>query len=176
MSFINRIRCLSALRELGYEVGTGCLVGLPGQSVESLADDILFFRDIGADMIGVGPFIPNQDTPLGCSACGSYLLSLKVMAITRLLLPDINIPATTAMEVSAADGRMTALRSGANVIMPNMTEGKYRGLYALYPGKICVGEEPSGCMNCIARRIEGIGRTVAKDYGNRQRNRRADLS
>ncbi|HUK99307.1 MAG TPA: [FeFe] hydrogenase H-cluster radical SAM maturase HydE, partial [Nitrospirota bacterium] len=126
MSFENRVRCLRDLKELGYEVGTGCLVGLPGQTTESLADDILFFKEIEADMIGIGPFIPNPDTPLGNDIGGTFELSVKVMAITRLLLPDINIPATTAMEALNKMGRIIGLQSGANVVMPNVTEGDYR--------------------------------------------------
>jgi len=167
MSFNNRVRCLRDLKELGYEVGTGCLVGLPGQTLESLADDILFFAEIGADMIGVGPFIPNPDTPLGKAPGGSFEMSLKVMAITRLILPDINIPATTAMEALNENGRMIGLQSGANVVMPNVTEGDYRRLYALYPGKICVNDTPAHCRSCITTKIMGIGRRVSQGHGYR---------
>ena len=169
MIFENRVRCLHDLNELGYELGTGCLVGLPGQTMESLADDILFFKELGADMIGVGPFIPNPDTPLGDAEGGTFELSLKVMSITRLLMPDINIPATTAMEALNANGRMLGLQSGANVIMPNVTEGDYRRLYALYPGKICVGDTPAHCRNCVTGKIEGIGRSVSQGYGYRKK-------
>jgi biotin synthase len=169
MIFENRVRCLHDLKELGYEVGTGCLVGLPGQTMESLADDILFFKELGADMIGVGPFIPNPDTPLGDASGGTFELSLKVMAITRLLLPDINIPATTAMEALNENGRILGLQSGANVIMPNVTEGDYRRLYALYPGKICVGDTPAHCRSCVTLKISGIGRSVSQGYGYRKK-------
>jgi biotin synthase len=171
MSFENRMRCLRDLKKLGYEVGTGCLVGLPGQTLESLAGDILFFKEIDADMIGVGPFIPNADTPLKGEKGGTFILSLKVMAITRLLLPDINIPATTAMESLDPNGRVIALRSGANVVMPNVTEGEYRKLYALYPGKICINDTPAHCRSCITGKISGIGRKVSSGYGNRQKQK-----
>jgi len=167
MSLENRMRCLRDLKELGYEVGTGCLVGLPNQSLDSLAQDILFFKETNADMIGLGPFIPNADTPLKDAQGGSFELSLKVMAITRLLLPDANIPATTAMETLNANGRMIALQSGANVAMPNVTEGEYRQLYALYPGKICINDTPAHCRSCITGKIAAIGRKVAEDYGYR---------
>lgn len=167
MSFENRIRCLTDLKQLGYEVGTGCLVGLPEQTVESLADDILFFKTIDADMIGLGPFIPNDDTPLAQEVGGTFITSLKVMAITRLLLPDANIPATTAMETLSKKGRMIALNSGANVVMPNVTEGEYRKMYMLYPGKICINDTPAHCRGCITSKIMGIGRRVSKDYGYR---------
>ena len=167
MSLQNRIRCLTDLKELGYEVGTGCLVGLPEQTIASLADDILFFKAIDADMIGLGPFIPNGDTPLAEEIGGTFLASLKVMAITRLLLPDANIPATTAMETLNKEGRIVALKSGANVIMPNVTEGEYRQLYMLYPGKICINDTPAHCRGCITGKILAIGRQVSKEYGFR---------
>lgn len=169
MSFENRLRCLADLRALGYEVGTGCLVGLPGQTTASLAEDILFFQSIDADMIGIGPFIPNPDTPLKHAAGGTFTLSRKVMALTRLLLPDSNIPATTAMEALHPEGRILALKSGANVVMPNVTEGEYRRLYALYPGKICIGDTPAHCRNCISGKIHGIGRRIADTPGFRRR-------
>jgi biotin synthase len=165
MNHGNRVRCLEILGELGYEVGTGCLVGLPGQTLESLADDILFFKKIDADMIGIGPFIPNADTPLKDALGGSLELSLKVMAITRLLLPYVNIPATTAMETLDPNGRIMALQSGANVVMPNVTEGDYRRKYALYPGKICVNDTPAHCRGCISGKIKSIGRSISQDYG-----------
>ncbi|MBC2579734.1 [FeFe] hydrogenase H-cluster radical SAM maturase HydE [Clostridium sp. DJ247] len=167
MSHEERKRCLEDLKTLGYEVGTGCLVGLPNQSIESLANDILFFKEIGADMVGIGPFIPNEDTPLKDAGGGDFTLSLKVMALTRLLNPDINIPATTAMESLDKNGRIIALQSGANVVMPNVTEGEYRKLYALYPGKICTGDTPAHCRGCITGKINSIGRMVSKSKGFR---------
>ena len=167
MSFENRLDCLKNLGELGYEVGSGTLVGLPGQTLESIARDILFFKKINADMIGIGPFIPNQDTPLKDAHGENLILSLKVMALTRLILPDINIPATTAMESLAPNGRIKALQSGANVVMPNVTEGEYRKLYALYPGKICTGDTPAHCRGCITGKIQNIGRKISDGYGFR---------
>lgn len=167
MDFDNRLKCLEILKKYGYEVGTGCLVGLPGQTLSFLADDILFFKKIDADMIGIGPFIPNHDTPLKDADGGSFDLALKVMAITRLLLPDINIPATTAMESINPNGRVIALKSGANVVMPNVTEGEFRKMYALYPGKICVDDSPVKCKSCITGKIQGIGRTISEDQGFR---------
>ncbi|NFT06691.1 [FeFe] hydrogenase H-cluster radical SAM maturase HydE [Clostridium botulinum] len=167
MSYDERLNCLKNLGHLGYEVGTGVLVGLPNQTLDSLADDILFFKKLNADMIGIGPFIPNEDTPLKYSKGGNLILALKVMAITRLLLPDINIPATTAMESLHKNGRILALQSGANVVMPNVTEGEYRKLYALYPGKICTGDTPSHCRGCITGKITSINREVSDGYGFR---------
>lgn len=167
MSWDNRVRCLLDLKSLGYETGSGSLVGLPGQTVESLAEDILFFKELNADMIGIGPFIPNGDTPLKDAAGGAFMLSIKVMALTRLLLRNINIPATTAMETLHPQGRLLALQCGANVVMPNVTEGDYRRLYALYPGKICINDTPAHCRGCITGKITSIGRFVATDYGFR---------
>lgn len=168
MDFENRVNCLKNLRELGYEVGTGSMVGLPNQTIESIADDILFFKEIKADMIGVGPFIPHPDTPLKDSTGGTFELARKVMAIVRLLMPDINIPATTAMETLNPNGRIIALQSGANVIMPNATEGDYRRKYEIYPGKICINDTPQKCRNCIEAKILSIGRTISKDKGFRK--------
>lgn len=160
-----RKACLDDIREVGMEVGSGCLVGLPEQTLSSLADDILFFKQIDADMIGIGPFIPHPDTPLKNAAKGSFLLALKVMALTRLILPDINIPATTAMETLMPNGQIKALQSGANVVMPNITPSACRKFYQLYPGK--------AQTNCLFRPIRdefalkfaAIGRTVAQDCG-----------
>jgi biotin synthase len=160
MSWENRVRCLNNLRDLRYEVGSGCLVGLPGQTIESLADDILFFQQMKADMIGIGPFIPNEDTPLKNEKGGDYWMALRVMAITRLLLPGINIPATSAMETLEKDGRMMALQCGANVIMPNVTDSKYREYYALYPGKISVKDSPEHNREIVEKKVVGIGRRV----------------
>lgn len=168
MSFDNRVRCLHDLKELGYEVGSGSLVGLPGQTVESLADDLLFFKQLPVDMAGIGPFIPHPHTPLGQEKTdGHFELSLKMMALMRLLLPDINIPATTAMETLHPQGRLRALQCGANVVMPNVTEGDYRKQYELYPGKICTGESAAQCRGCIQAKIESIGRFVAPGKGFR---------
>ena len=169
MDFENRLRCLKDLKTLGYEVGTGCLVGLPGQTIESLADDILFFKEIDADMVGIGPFIAHPDTPLKDTQNGNFTLALKVMALTRILLKNINIPATTAMETLNPNGRIIALQSGANVVMPNVTSTEYRKKYEIYPGKICVNENPEQCRGCIEGKIKSIGRIIANDKGFRKK-------
>ena len=167
MDFDNRVRCLKDLKTLGYEMGTGSLIGLPDQTLESIAEDILFFKEIGADMIGVGPFIPHKETPLKDAKGGTFELARKVMSIIRLLMPDINIPATTAMETLNPNGRLIALQSGANVVMPNATEGDYRRKYEIYPGKICINDSPAQCRGCISSKIESIGRTISKEQGFR---------
>lgn len=159
--FENRKRCLYDLKKLGFETGTGCLVGLPEQTVKSLADDILFFKELDADMIGIGPLIPHQETPLKDVPCGEFTKALKVMALTRLLLPDINIPATTAMETLNLNGRIIALQSGANVVMPNVTSDDVRGKYEIYPNKVGVNYTE------LSERLSKIGRSVSKKKGYR---------
>ena len=166
-SYENRAECLYNLKKLGYETGTGCLVGLPNQTIESLANDILFFKELDADMVGIGPFIPHEETPLKDSEKGDFWLALKVMALTRITMPDINIPATTAMETLNPNGRIIALQSGANVVMPNVTGLEYRAKYEIYPGKICINDKPEQCRGCIEGKIKSIGRIISKDYGFR---------
>lgn len=167
MSYKNRLKCLQNLRDLGYEVGTGCLVGLPQQTLADLADDILFFKKFNVDMVGLGPFIPNPDTPLKNLEAGDFFLSIKVMALVRLLLPDINIPATTAMESLHKDGRKIALQAGANVIMPNVTATNYRQKYLLYPGKIGLQVSTKQNRQKVIEMINSIGRVVADNKGFR---------
>lgn len=168
-SFENRVECLKNLKSIGFETGTGCLVGLPEQTIESLAEDILFFKELDADMIGIGPFIPHPQTPLKNSNTGDFTLALKVMAITRILLKNINIPATTAMETLMPNGRILALQSGANVIMPNVTFAQNRSKYEIYPNKAGVQETPEQSKNNIENLVKSIGRTISKDYGFRNK-------
>ena len=169
MDYNNRLRCLEDLKTLGYEVGTGCLVGLPDQTIESLADDILFFKKINADMIGIGPFLPHPQTPLKDCAHGDFTLALKVMALTRIMLPDINIPATTAMETLHPNGRIIALQSGANVVMPNVTDMQYRKKYEIYPNKSRALETPDKCKDDIAAKIHAIDRRISDSSGFRHK-------
>ena len=170
MSFENRLRCLEDLKRLGYEVGTGCLIGLPGQTMDSLARDVLFFQKIDADMVGIGPLVPNGDTPLGSEPPGDMRLVRRMVSAIRLLLPEANIPATTAMETLQPGARELMLRSGANVMMPNVTEGEARQKYALYPGKACVADTPEQCRSCMEGKIRAMGRTVGKGAGGRRRS------
>ena len=165
MSFENRVQCIKNLGLAGLEIGSGVLVGLPGQKIESYADDILFFKAINADMIGIGPFIPHPDTPLKDAAGGTLETALKVMALTRLLLPDINIPATTAMETLAPNGQTKALQAGANVMMPNVTLTQYRRHYELYPGKSSTNYTPDENLRQVRKKIASIGRTVSQGKG-----------
>ncbi len=137
-SLENRLRCLRWLKELGYETGSGIIVGLPAQSFESLAEDLILMKDLRLDMVGIGPFIPHPETPLKNQPAGNPYLTLKVISLTRLLLPLSNIPATTALAVISPSLRIRALRCGANVIMPDMTPSGYKRLYDIYPGKTSV--------------------------------------
>lgn len=118
-------------------------------------------------MVGIGPFIPHPETPLKNAAQGNFELALKVMALTRIMLPDINIPATTAMETLNPNGRVIALQSGANVVMPNVTTTEYRAKYEIYPNKICITENPEKCRRCIEGKIRAIGRTISNTRGFR---------
>ena len=165
MSWQHRHECLMMIKELGYELGSGIMVGLPEQTIESIADDLLYLQDIGIDMAGIGPFIPHAQTPLKDAAGGTLELALRTMAVMRIMMPDINIPATTAMESLHPQGRIRALQCGANVVMPNVTEGEYRRLYELYPGKICVNDTPAHCRSCIGLKIRSIGRTIGQGRG-----------
>ena len=165
MSWQHRYDCLMMIKELGYELGSGIMVGLPQQTIESIADDLLFLQKIGIDMAGIGPFIPHPDTPLAKEQGGTLELALRTMAVMRIMMPDINIPATTAMESLHPQGRIMALKAGANVVMPNVTEGEYRKFYELYPGKICVNDTPIHCRSCIGIKITSIGRTIGKGFG-----------
>lgn len=167
MSLENRIDCLNNLKKLGFETGTGCLVGLPEQTVESLADDILFFKEINADMVGIGPLITHSETPLKGLPNGDFDTALRVMAITRLLLPDINIPATTAMETICPNGRIIALQSGANVVMPNVLDDFYKKKYDIYPDKKGINANVDSQFAEFKNILAKIGRYIATDYGNR---------
>lgn len=157
MSLEQRIERLRWLKELGYQVGSGNLIGLPDQDEESISRDILLFKELDLHMVGLGPLVVNPDTPLKDYHNGSVEMALKTIAITRLLLPLAHIPGTTALGSLDPEGRQKALKAGANVVMPNVTRGKYRPLYELYPAKICVDEEPENCRQCIGSIITSLG-------------------
>lgn len=169
MSWQHRFECLMMIKELGYELGSGIMVGLPEQTFESIADDLLFLKEIGVDMSGIGPFIPHPNTPLAKENGGSLDLALRTMAVQRILMPDINIPATTAMETLHPDGRIMALQSGANVVMPNVTANEYRQLYQLYPGKNNTDVITKQSHSIIGQKILSIGRTIGKGWGEHKK-------
>ncbi len=164
-----RQQCLYDLRDLGYQLGTGVMVGLPGQTPDTLAGDVIWMHELGAEMIGVGPFIPHPDTPLCDAAGGTVEQTLRLVAVLRLVFPYAHLPATTAMGSLHPLGRERALQAGANVVMPNVTPGAVRPKYAIYPGKICLTDDAEHCRGCITGRIHAIGRTVATDHGHVKR-------
>lgn len=166
-SYTERVRCIEFLRQTGYQVGTGVMIGLPYQTTDHLADDIIFFRNMDIDMIGMGPFITHKDTPMKDSFEDfesvkerQFNLSLKMIAVARLLMKDINIASTTALQALKPTGRELGLLAGANVIMPNITDIEYRPYYQLYDDKPCINEGYGECNSCLQRRIEFIGETV----------------
>ncbi len=163
--FQARLNCLHSLRDTGYQVGTGVMIGLPGQTITDLANDILFFKNFDIDMIGMGPYIIHKDTPLAekvenYSKEKQFDFGLKMIAVTRLLLQDINIAATTALQALNPSGRELGLQAGANIIMPNITDTKYRKAYQLYEGKPCLEDTSTMCKGCLARRVKSIGETI----------------
>ncbi len=173
-SFDNRLRCLRDLKEIGYQVGTGVMIGLPGQSDEDLARDVVFFKEIDADMIGMGPYVMHMDTPLSYYADEwsnkrreILQKALNMIAATRIYLKDVNIASTTAFQALHPTGRELALEYGANIIMPAITPRKYRENYLLYQGKPCIDEDATKCKSCLAKRIMAIGRSIGwKEYGD----------
>jgi biotin synthase len=158
-----RLEALRRLRKTGYQVGTGVMIGLPFQTISDLADDLIFFRDFDIDMAGMGPYIEHEDTPLYqyrnelLPIRERFLLSLKMVALLRIMMKDINIAATTAMQTIDPQGREKALLVGANVIMPNLTPVKYRQSYLLYQNKPCLDEEAEECKSCLEARIALAG-------------------
>ena len=166
-SFDARMHCLTMLKQIGYQVGSGVMIGLPGQTLDDLANDILFFKDFDLDMIGMGPYIPHTDTPLGngLSVDDAFRkrqlsLGLKMIAVTRLQLHDVNIAATTALQALDDEGREKGLLAGANVIMPNVTDVQYRANYQLYANKPCLDENAAKCRNCLQWRVQSIGEEI----------------
>lgn len=164
--FEHRLECLSMLRKTGYQTGTGVMIGLPFQTIDDLANDLLFFKKNSFDMFGMGPYIEHPDTPLYqfrkhlLPLKMRFELSLKMIAILRIMMKDVNIAATTALQAIDKMGREKALTIGANVIMPNITPGKYRKDYQLYKNKPCTDEQADECTNCLEARIKISGGEV----------------
>jgi len=161
-----RIKILGWLKELGYQVGAGNIVGLPGQTVQDLAEDIGLMKELDVDMVGIGPFIPHPDTPLGREKPGTLDMTLKVLAVARIVLKDVHLTATTAVGSIHPWGREKALEAGANVVMPNITPTKYRSLYQVYPNKICINENIENCHGCLTERVKLVKRKIAKTTTN----------
>lgn len=182
-SVSDRVAQLLRMRAMGYEIGSGVMVGIPGQTWDTLARDVETFRDLDIDMIGIGPFLPSPRTPLGGAAAAKLragrdeqvpndeLTTLKVVALTRLVCPEANLPSTTALAtIDPATGRELGLTRGANIVMPNLTPPEYRVLYEIYPGKACLHETAEVCHGCLRDRIASIGRVVGTGPGSRGRS------
>jgi biotin synthase len=174
----NRIATLRVLKAMGYEAGGGVMIGIPGQTYDSLACDIEMFRELDLDMIGVGPYLPHPETPLGRGEWrreilhaeqppNNELMTYKMIALARVNCPEANIPATTALATIDPKGRELGLMRGANVVMPNLTPVKYRAKYEIYPGKICIFETSSECHSCLLTRIRSIDRRPGVGPGGR---------
>lgn len=167
--FEDRIRCIEDLFKTGFQVGIGSMVGLPGQEASDLANDILLLQNYQPDMIGIGPFISNPETPLGKDQSGTIEMTLRMVALARIVCPKAHIPATTATGSIDPLGREKALRVGANVVMPNFTPQDYKIHYTIYPNKRCLDEEGHKCNFCIRAMIRNERRTVSTDYGHAYR-------
>ena len=172
-SLENRKRCLFDLKEIGYQVGTGFMVGSPGQTTECLIEDIRFMQQLQPDMIGIGPYIPHADTPFADQMAGSLELTLRLLAVLRLLFPYALIPATTALGTVHPMGREKGLRAGANVVMPNLSPVGVRKLYLLYDNKICTGEEAAQCRGCLEARVNWAGYRIVTAVGDVKKERKA---
>lgn len=166
MSLQNRKKCLFDLRELGYQVGAGFMVGAPFQTVKDLICDLRFLQELRPQMIGIGPFVPHHNTPFADEKGGTLELTLRLLGILRLLFPKVLLPATTALGTISPIGRELGLKTGCNVVMPNLSPVKVRKKYDLYDNKICTGEEAAECRGCLQRRIESAGYTVANERGD----------
>jgi biotin synthase len=173
MSLDNRKRCLLDLKSLGYETGSGTLIGLPGQTTADIAADIKFFKDNDFEMIGTGPFIPHANTPLQKEKHGSLPMVLRAIAATRIVMREVNMPATTAVGSLEKDYRDEALKWGANVLMPNFTPQPYKQLYEIYPDKRCITEPAGACAGCMEHMAVGAGRFIDWGKGSRQQSLRA---
>ena len=166
MSAQNRKQCLYDLKAIGYQVGSGFMVGSPYQTAENLIEDLRFLQDLQPDMIGIGPYIKHEDTPFASFENGSLSLTLRLIAILRLMFPYALIPATTALGTIHSQGRELGLKAGANVVMPNLSPVKVRKLYELYDNKICTGEEAAQCRGCLERRVKSAGYNIVTSIGN----------
>jgi len=166
MSFENRMRCLADLRDLGYQVGCGFMVGSPFQTAAELARDLAFLESFRPDMCGIGPFIPHRDTPFRDAPAGTAELTCFLLSVIRLILPAVLLPATTALGTIHPEGRELGLRAGANVVMPNLSPVSVRKKYALYDNKICTGEESAQCRGCLDARVRAAGYRIVTDRGD----------
>ena len=166
MSFDNRMRCLRDLRELGYQVGCGFMVGSPFQTNAHIAEDLKFIEEFQPEMCGIGPFIPHEKTPFRDHPAGTLELTCFLLSVIRLICPTTLLPATTALGTIDPMGREKGILAGANVVMPNLSPVSVRKKYELYDGKICTGDESAQCVRCMAARMESIGYRMVVDRGD----------
>lgn len=178
LSIANRKRCLADLKDIGYQVGCGIMVGTPYQTWDFVAEDLLYMADFRPEMVGIGPFIPHKDTPFARCPAGTLDDTLHLLAVIRLMLPDVLLPATTALGTIDPHGRELGLLAGANVVMPNLSPRDVRGKYLLYDGKICTGDEAAECRLCMARRCASVGYEVKVSRGDHvsRRGAKADAA
>lgn len=168
MSLDHRMACLASLKELGFQTGAGFMVGSPGQTVESLIEDMMFLSEFRPEMVGIGPFIPHKDTPFCDQTAGNVDLTLYLISLVRLLLPHALLPATTALGTIAPGGREAGILAGANVVMPNLSPGQVRGKYQLYNHKLCTGKEAAECLDELKESLSAIGYSIAIHRGDYQ--------
>lgn len=166
MSFENRQRCLNDLKELGYQVGAGFMVGSPFQSEADLANEPVYLKQLQPQMVGIGPFITHKDTPFAHCENGTAELTLFMLSLIRLTLPKVLLPATTALGTLDISGREKGLLAGANVVMPNLSPTAVRKHYSLYDNKICTGEESAQCVECLKQRVKSVGMEIIEDKGD----------
>ncbi len=170
MNFENRIKCLQNLKKLGYQVGCGFMVGSPYQTEENLAEEMIFLKQFNPQMVGIGPFISHKDTPFKNEKSGNVELTLFMLGLIRLTLPNVLLPATTALGTMDLLGREKGIKAGANVLMPNLSPVTVRKKYMLYDNKICTGDESAECLECLKKRVGTTGRTIVVDRGDYKTN------
>ena len=166
MSYDKRLQCLYRLKKIGYQTGTGMMVGSPGQTVDHLVEDVLFIEQFRPEMIGIGPFIPHHDTPFASYPAGSVEMTLRLLSIFRLMHPAALIPATTALATLVADGRERGIQAGANVVMPNLSPTEQREKYSLYDNKASFGAEAAEGLRQLAERLNAIGYKISNSRGD----------
>ncbi len=166
LSFEHRMQCLWDLKEIGFQVGCGMMIGSPNQTVKHLIKDLRFLQDFKPEMVGIGPFIPHHDTPFADRETGSVDITLKLLSIIRIMLPEVLLPATTALGTADGLGREKGILAGANVVMPNLSPTDVRGKYLLYDNKICTGDEAAECIRCMTLRVQKVGYEVVQKRGD----------
>ncbi|SFP97031.1 iron-only hydrogenase maturation protein HydE [Lachnospiraceae bacterium XBB1006] len=172
LSLKHRMKCLWDLKEIGYQVGCGFMVGSPGQTAKTLAKDMKFIEALQPDMVGIGPFVPHHDTPFAKEKGGTVNQTLYLLSLLRLLKPNLLLPATTALGTIDPRGREKGMLAGANVVMPNLSPTNVRKKYELYDNKICTGDEAAECRNCLNNRMQSIGYELVVDRGDPQKDKR----